>query len=152
MKSLGLIIFLLNSASALANRPLDCAPVVARKIHSAMSAMGASMYAPGRYTFLRSTCGVAENGLYCLGRDMDERLQDPVYEQHARNYQQGIAECGVPRDSTGRWQTGESAAAQIPKRPAEFFHLHKCLREGPNQLRLDLKGGQLNLKSGRTLK
>jgi hypothetical protein len=47
---------------------------------------------------------------------------------------------------------GKSAAAQIPKRPAEFFHLHKCLREGPNQLRLDLKGGQLNLKSGRTLK
>lgn len=107
MKSLGLIIFLVSSTIAFANRPLNCTPAVALKILSAMPAMGASMYAPDRYTFLRSTCGVAEQGLYCLGRDAEERLQDPVRQQHARNYQQGIAECGVPRDSSGRWQTGE---------------------------------------------
>lgn len=107
MKSLGLILFLICSTSALASRPLNCNPAVARKIHSAMSAMGASTYAPGRYTLLRSTCGFAEHGLYCLGRDANERLQDPVHRQNARNYQEGIAECGVPRDSSGRWHTGE---------------------------------------------
>jgi hypothetical protein len=107
MKSLGLIVLLISSTFAFANRPLNCAPAVALQILSAMPAMGASMYAPGRYTFLRSTCGVAEQGLYCLGRDAEERLQDPVHQQLARSYQQGIAECGVPRDSSGRWQTGE---------------------------------------------
>jgi hypothetical protein len=95
------------TTSAFGNRPLNCAPAVARKIHSAMQAMGASTYAPNRYTFLRSTCGYAEHGLYCLGRDTNERLQDPVHRQHAHNYQEGIAECGVPRDSSGRWHTGE---------------------------------------------
>ncbi len=102
-----LILILGITTSAFGNTPLNCAPAVARKIHSAMSAMRASTYAPGRYTFLRSTCGFAEHGLYCVGRDANERLQNPVHRIDARNYQEGIAECGVPRDSTGRWHTGE---------------------------------------------
>ncbi len=115
-----------TATTAFANQPLDCSPVVALKLLSVMPAMGASQYASGRYAFIRSTCGTAENGLYCLGRDYEERLQDPVYRQLARDYQEGLATCGVPRDSTGRWHTGEircrgdaQATCRIfPPRPA----------------------------------
>ncbi len=96
-----------TATTAFANQPLDCSRAVALQLLRVMPAMGASQYAPGRYAFIRSTCGTAENGLYCLGRDYDERLQDPVHRQLARDYQQGLSTCGVPQDASGRWHTGE---------------------------------------------
>lgn len=107
MSTIAFIFCFLFSTSLLAADPLNCSPQTALRIISAMPVMGATSYAPGRYAFIRSTCGEAEQGLYCLGRDYDEKLHDPVRQQAARAYQQGLIACGVPRDARGRWVTGE---------------------------------------------
>jgi hypothetical protein len=108
MLRLGLLLSSLLSLTALAVPHLDCSPAAARKMLRAMPTMGASSYAPGRYAFMRSTCGSAERGQYCIGRDYDEELHEPVREALAQSYLEGLRDCGVPQDpDSGRWQTGE---------------------------------------------
>jgi hypothetical protein len=107
VRAIILILAILCSGQLLAGQPLNCSPQTALRIVSVMPVMGATNYSAGRYAFRRSTCGTAEKGFYCLGRDYDDRLHDPVYQQAARTYQQGLIACGVPQDTNGRWQTGE---------------------------------------------
>jgi len=107
LKSLLTVVLLLTVQAARAAAPLDCPAAVAEALLEVMPEMGATAYAPQRYGFMRSTCGSAENGPYCLGRDFHDVRQDPVYRQDAEIYAKGLRDCGVPRDGQGRLQTGE---------------------------------------------
>lgn len=107
LKSLFTFVLLFTVHATRAAAPLDCPATVAEALLEVMPEMGATAYAPGRYGLKRSTCGSAENGPYCLGRDFHDVRHDPVYRQDAETYARGLSACGVPRDGQGRLQTGE---------------------------------------------
>jgi hypothetical protein len=121
MKLLLTFLLFTSALGAQAVAKLDCGPEAAQKLLDAMPDMGATSYAPERYSFLRSTCGSAENGPYCLGRNTDNTLKEPVYDELAESYAEGLRLCGVTANQQGRLQTGEIRCRPDPQPTCRIF-------------------------------